>query len=124
MIAAGVYMPEREQLLALRRWMSANHKTYRSSVQKLAAARGAGFTTIDAQELTRMPKGFAADDPAGELVRAKNWGVRASLGPEAALQPSLVKDVLRRMRLAAPLVNTLNEAILGSQTEAVRRPLF
>ena len=111
-IAAGVYMPEREELLALRRWMSEHHVSYRAAVTKLLKTRSAGFETIEAQALTRMPKGFAADDPADELVRAKNWGIRAALAAETALDASLAKEIVRRMRLAAPLVETLNAAIL------------
>ena len=131
MIAAGVYMPEREQLLTIRRWMSENHEAYRASVKKLIKARGAGFEGIDAQELTRMPKGFAKDDPADELVRAKNWGVHASLPAELVLQPTLAREIVRRFKLAAPLVDTLNGAILKvgdtslAESSALgRKPLF
>jgi uncharacterized protein (TIGR02453 family) len=114
-VAAGVYMPEREQLLTIRRWMSENHEAYRASVKKLMKTKGAGaFQAIDAQALTRMPRGFAADDPADELVRAKNWGVRVSLPAELALEPVLAREIVRRFRMAAPLVETLNGAILKS----------
>lgn len=112
MVAAGVYMPQREQLLAIRRWMSAHHEAYRDSVKKLIKARSAGFEAIDADPLTRMPKGFASDDPADELVRAKSWGVHALLSAELALEPTLVREIVRRMRLTAPVVDSLNRAIL------------
>jgi uncharacterized protein (TIGR02453 family) len=131
MIAAGVYMPEREQLLTLRRWMSANHEAYRASVKKLMKARGAGFEDVDAQALTRMPKGFAKDDPADELVRATNWGVHAYMPGELAVEATLVREIVRRMKLSAPLVEMLNGAILKSEDGAVRerramslRPIF
>jgi len=131
MLAAGVYMPEREQLLRLRRWMSANHEAYRASVKKLLKARGAGFEGVDAQALTRMPKGFAKDDPADELVRATNWGVHAYMPAELATEPMLVREIVRRMKLSAALVETLNGAILKDENESVgerversRRPIF
>jgi uncharacterized protein (TIGR02453 family) len=120
MVAAGVYMPEREQLLTIRRWMSAHHEAYRASVKKLLKTRGAGFEAIDAEALTRMPKGFASDDPADELVRAKSWGVHASLPAELALEPVLVREIVRRLRWTAPLVDTLNGAILDGQVDAGR----
>ena len=92
------------------------------------------FTGIDAEALTRMPKGFPSDHPAGELLRAKNWGVHVLLPAETALEPTLVKEIVKRFRLATPLVNALNEAILagthsGSSrsseaTSPLRRPLF
>jgi uncharacterized protein (DUF2461 family) len=120
MVAAGVYMPEREQLLALRRWMSAHHASYRASVGKLLKVRGAGFELSETEALTRMPKGFASDDPADELVRAKSWGVRAWLPAEAALEPTLAREIVRRFRLAAPLIATLNGAMLDREEATVR----
>ncbi len=131
MVAAGVYMPEREQLLTLRRWMSAHHVSYRASVQKLLKAKGAGFELSETEALTRMPKGFASDDPADELVRAKSWGVRAWLPAEAALEPTLAREIVRRLRMVTPLIDTLNGAILARDEAggrgvggAVRKPLF
>jgi uncharacterized protein (TIGR02453 family) len=112
MIAAGCYMPEREQLLALRRWMSAHHERYRATMKKLLKARGAGFEPNGSEALTRMPKGFDRDDPADELVRAKSWGVNASLPAEAVFEPTIVREIVRRFRLTTPLIETLNNAIL------------
>lgn len=131
MVAAGVYMPEREQLLTIRRWMSEHHEEYRANVNKLLRMKSANFSGIEAQALTRMPKGFAPDDPADDLLRAKNWGVHATLPAEAALEPSLAKEIVRRMRASAPLVDMLNGAILAGVREPDRpraeggfRPLF
>jgi uncharacterized protein (TIGR02453 family) len=120
MIAAGVYMPEREQLLQIRRWMSEHQVSYRASVNKLLRMKRMEFTQIDAQALTRMPKGFAADDPAEELVRAKNWGVHATMAAEAALEPTLTKEIVLRMRAMAPLVEMLNGAIFAGAFEKER----
>jgi len=117
MVAAGVYMPEREQLLALRRWMAEHHKEYHALVKTARKSKAAGLTEIEADALTRMPKGFASDHPADELLRAKNWGVRASLPAELALQPMLAREIVRRMRLAAPVVDALNGAVLAGQSK-------
>ncbi len=117
MVAAGVYMPDREQLLSLRRWMSAHHALYRRTLEELLRLRGAGFEPVDPAALTRMPKGFAGDDPGGELIRACNWGVHALLPAELALSPQLVRQVVRRLRRAAPLVEMLNGAILQGAAE-------
>jgi len=132
LISIGVYMPEREQLLAIRRWMADHHTEYRSMLKSLMKTRAGSqsFTFIDAEALTRMPKGFPADHPADELLRAKNWGVHVSLPAETALEPTLGKEIIKRFKLATPLVNTLNEAILaGTNADSppaspFRRPLF
>jgi uncharacterized protein (TIGR02453 family) len=132
MVAAGVYMPEREQLLMVRRWMRAHHESYRASLKKLLKARGATVElSDDAEALTRMPKGFAKDDPADELVRAKSWGVRSLLPAEAVLETTLSREIARRFRMMAPLIETLNGAILHRDDDAsrersmsARKPLF
>jgi uncharacterized protein (TIGR02453 family) len=126
MLAAAVYMPEREQLLKLREWMSANHAAYRKLLKSVVGKK-LGLDAIHGEPLTRMPKGFAADDPADELLRARHWGVRVDLPAEMALEAGFVKQVVRRFKAAAPLVETLNGAILGDLSErerAPRRPLF
>jgi len=117
MVAAGVYMPEREQLLALRRWMAEHYNEYRALLKAARKSKAAGLTEIEADALTRMPKGFASDHPADELLRAKNWGVRASLPAELALEPTLSREIVRRMRLAAPVVDALNGAVLAGQSK-------
>jgi uncharacterized protein (TIGR02453 family) len=137
-IAVGAFMPEREQLLAIRRWMADNHAAYRAMLNKLMKPRNASagngsagsgsadrsartsspfaipFSAIDAEALKRMPKGFSADHPADDLLRAKNWGVRVALPAEAALEPGFKREVIARFRAATPLVDALNSAITGA----------
>ncbi len=138
-VAAGVYMPGPEQLLAVRRWMSANHAAYRkllsaASRQPRKSAKAEGlpvFAAIAPDALTRMPRGFAADDPAGELVRAKNWGVWSSLPAERALESDFSEVIAAMFRRGNPVVSALNEAVLtgGSAVSthspsSPRKPLF
>ena len=111
LVSTGVYMPEREQLRAIREWMSENHESYRAMMKKILKARGMGMTHIDGNALTRMPKGFASEHPADELLRARNWGVHAYLPVEAALKPNFGQEIAKRFRLAAPLIEALNGAI-------------
>ena len=121
LVAAGVYMPEREQLLKIRTWMSANHAAYRKLL-KQATRGGMGLSLSESELLTRMPKGFAADDAADELLRAKNWGVSARLPAELALQPELLGETVKRLKAATAVVGALNGAILGGVDEGERRP--
>ena len=65
-IAAGVYMPEREQLLAIRRHLVEHHEEWR---HMLAGKRLTSMMReFDGQKLTRPTKGFAADNPAMDLL--------------------------------------------------------
>ncbi|QMV18777.1 TIGR02453 family protein [Granulicella sp. 5B5] len=120
LVAAGVYMPEREQLLKIRTWMAENHAAYRKLLK--TAMKGHGLSLSGDDALTRMPKGFAAEHPADELLRAKNWGVSVRLPAELALQPTLLSEVVKRMKAATPVVEALNGAILAGVDEREGRP--
>src|SRR5882757_9584304 len=79
-IAAGVFMPEREQLLAIRRHLVEHHAELRA---RLAGKKmKAMFKEHDGMRLTRPPKGFAPDDPAMDLLVCRQWGVSAHLPVE------------------------------------------
>ncbi len=111
MIAAGCYMPEREQLLAIRRMLMERH----AEVAK--AMRGKGLEPFDGLPLTRAPKGFPPDAPA--LVLQRQWGVSARLPVEAALEAGLVKEITGRFKAALPLVGLLNEPLLSGGKKAL-----
>jgi uncharacterized protein (TIGR02453 family) len=117
-IAAGVYMPGREQLLAIRRHLLDHHEEYRRIVanKKFRAA----LTEFDGAKLTRAPKGFPSDHPALDLLLHRQWGVSAHLPVDRALRPTLVKDIVDRFRLAAPLVDLLNMPLQPRP----KKPLF
>jgi uncharacterized protein (TIGR02453 family) len=120
-LAAGVYMPERDQLLALRRWLAEHHRDYTAQLTKLLRPARTrtfepGFEPIDPDALTRVPKGFCSEHPAADLLRARNWGLRCTLPTPLALEPTLAREITARFRRLAPLVDTLNIAILSAQT--------
>jgi uncharacterized protein (TIGR02453 family) len=118
LVAAGVYMPEREQLLAIRRYLQEHHEEFRA-VMKGKKLRSL-MKESDGMALTRPPKGFAADDPAMDLLMNKQWGVSATLPVERAMKATLVKDVVERFKAAAPMIEFLNTPLLGKP----KRPMF
>jgi uncharacterized protein (TIGR02453 family) len=121
-VAAGAFMPDAEQLLAIRRFLMEHHEKYR----KLAQARALRRLLKDEESgepLSRSPKGFPAEHPAAALYRQKRWGFSASLEPEMALKPEFAKMVAGYFRAAAPLVALLNGPLVA-KAERPRRPLF
>lgn len=110
-IAAGAYMPSPDQLLAIRRHIERNHKQLRAILgdKKVKAA----MNEFDGHKLSRAPRGFPADSPALDLLVYRQWGVSATLPAEFATQPKLLKEIVRRFQLAAPLVDFLNAGITG-----------
>lgn len=117
--AAGVYMPDKNQTLAIRRMLLERHADYCRLVTA-NAVRAAGLAEFDGLRLTRAPKGFPREHPALDLVQQRQWGLSAQLPIADALDPGLVKHVVACFKAATPLVELLNSPLLGGE----RKPLF
>jgi uncharacterized protein (TIGR02453 family) len=99
-------MPEKEQLLAIRRRLLEHHVEWKRLIEDKRLLRA--FKVHDPMALTRAPKGFPEDHPAMEWIKWRQWGVTAHLPAETALKPGLAEEIEKRFRLAAPLVDFLN----------------
>jgi uncharacterized protein (TIGR02453 family) len=118
LVAAGVYMPEREQLLAIRRYLAEHHAEFRA-VMKAKKLRSL-MEEHDGLPLTRAPKGFPEEHPAIDLLKNRQWGLSSRLPAERALKATLVKDVVERFKAAAPMIAMLNTPLVGKP----KRPMF
>lgn len=111
-IAAGAYMPEKEQLASIRHWLLDHHQDFRKLLQSQKVRRT--FEEFEGNALTRPPKGFPAEHPAIDLVRCRQWGLAATLPAAAALKPDLAAQVIRHFRIAAPVVDALNTPLAAA----------
>jgi uncharacterized protein (TIGR02453 family) len=111
-VAAGAYMPEKEQLAAVRHWLLDHHVEFRKLLKKPAVRKA--FVEFEGNPLTRPPKGFPAEHPALDLVRCRQWGLSATLPANTALDRKLAEILIRHFRLAAPIVDALNTPIAAS----------
>ncbi len=123
-IAAGVYMPEREQLLAIRRYLSAAGGDHHGALRKLLADTrlSSVMTAFDGLKLTRAPKGFEPEDAAIDLLLCRQWGVSATLPAEEALKPGFGKMIADRFKRATPLLTLLNTPLIGTSRD-VKEPV-
>jgi uncharacterized protein (TIGR02453 family) len=108
-VAAGAYMPEKEQLAQIRHWLLDNHEAFRALLKKPAVRKA--FSEFEGNALTRPPKGFPCDHPALDLIQCRQWGLAATLPPKVALEAKFADLVIRHFRLAAPIVDALNTPI-------------
>jgi uncharacterized protein (TIGR02453 family) len=111
-IAAGAYMPEKEQLAAIRHWLLDHHAEFRKLLARPAVRKT--FTEFEGNALTRPPKGFPCDHPALDLVQCRQWGLSATLPAAAALKPDIAAVIIRHFKLAAPIVDALNTPIAAA----------
>lgn len=113
-IAAGSYMPEKDQLTAIRHWLLDHHQEFRKLLQSPRVRRT--FEEFEGNALTRPPKGFPKDHPALDLIQCRQWGLAATLPSSEALKPTLAATVIRHFRIAAPIVDALNSPIAAAQS--------
>ena len=111
-VAAGAYMPEKDQLSAIRHWLLDNHAEFRKLVNKPAVRKA--FKEFEGEKLSRPPKGFPKDHPALDLIQCRQWGLSATLPAAAALKPDLAATIIGYFKLAAPMIDALNTPIAAS----------
>jgi uncharacterized protein (TIGR02453 family) len=109
-VAAGAWMPDKEQLAAIRHWLLDHHGEFRKILQTAAIRKV--FSEFEGNALTRAPQGFPKEHPALDLIRCRQWGVSTTLPTTTALEPDFSVMLARCFRVATPLVEALNAPIL------------
>lgn len=108
-IGGGVYMPPPEVLRAIRHHLAEHHAEFRKIVGSRAVRQL--FGELQGEELSRVPKGFAKDHPAEDLLRRKQFLLYIELPAEVAATPGLFGEVEKRFRAMAPFVDFLNAPV-------------
>ena len=114
-IAGGMYMPGPPELAAVRKAIAEDERAFRKLLLAPDVKKHAG--ALHGETLSRVPRGFDADHPAADLLRMKQWYFDVKLPAEAALSPSIRKQVTTRFRAMAPVVHFLNNAALAAARE-------
>jgi len=112
-IAAGAYMPEKDQLAQIRHWMLDHHQEFRVLLKKPSVRRT--FQEFEGNALTRPPKGFPSEHPGMDLIRCKQWGLATTLPAKTALNKDFATTIIKHFKIAAPVVDALNSPIAAAQ---------
>ena len=105
-IGGGIYMPEPSVLLAIRNHIAENHAEVRRILATARVRRLLG--ELQGSQLARVPKGFACDHPAADLLRFKQFILYTTLPPEVATSPKLQPEIVDRFRAIVPFLRFLN----------------
>jgi uncharacterized protein (TIGR02453 family) len=111
-IASGAYMPGPDELFAIRTWLTENHAKFSKAAKGPETLMG----KLHGESLVRSPKGFDPAHPAAELVRMKSWLYWIELDLKLAESPKLLGEVIKRFRIAAPVVEMLNSPLGKSRS--------
>lgn len=109
LVFGGVYMPEREELLAYRTLLQDRHEELQEILRDPKLRRMVG--QLQGEKLSRMPKGFPTDHPAESLLRGKQWYLENTLDPCTVTSPKLLPELSKHFQVMAPMVEFLNQAL-------------
>ncbi len=116
-VGGGVYMPSPETLRAIRGHLADRHADFRRIVKAPAVRRL--LCELHGEQLSRIPKGFAADHPAADLLRFKLYLLYIELPPDLATTPAIQTEIVKRFRAITPFLDFLNTPLLG-QAKKIR----
>jgi uncharacterized protein (TIGR02453 family) len=117
---AGVWGPDRDELLAYRTLLRDNHEEFEAILSNKALRKSVG--QLQGEQLSRMPKGFTVDHPAEALLRQKQWYLESTLDIGLLTTPRVIPELAKRFALMAPLVEFLNRPF--AQKEKRKKMLF
>ena len=115
-IGGGVYMPQPPELLAIRNHIAQKHEEFRRILRARQVRQL--FGGMQGDQLSRVPKGFACDHPAADLLRFKQLILYVELPPDLATTPALYTEIVKRFRAMSPFL-----AFLTASAAAARKKM-
>ncbi|HEY2496933.1 MAG TPA: DUF2461 domain-containing protein [Candidatus Angelobacter sp.] len=106
LVFAGVYSPDRDELLAYRTLLQENHEELNAILANKTLRKM--FGGLQGEQLSRMPKGFPFDHPAEGLLRQKQWYLESTFDIALLTTPRVVPKLAKRFAVMAPMVEFLN----------------
>jgi uncharacterized protein (TIGR02453 family) len=121
-VAGGIYRPDRDTLLAVRRHIAANTAAFRATYENRKVKKLLG--ELQGESLSRVPKGFDADHPAADLMKRKHYLLDTQLDAKLATTPRLLREVAARIEAMTPFIEFLNEPLLRRKAKQKRDEQF
>ena len=105
----GVWMPPRPALNRIRQSLADDHEGFADIVRAPAFKRRFGELERE-HVLTRTPRGFAPDHPAGDWLRFQSFTAGRALAKEELTSPKLPQILAKSFEAMTPFVRWLNTA--------------
>lgn len=113
-VAGGLYHPPSPELRATRHHVAENHTALRRIVRNPSFTRR--FGELGGAKLSRAPRGFPPEHPAGDFLRYKDFIVSVTRPAEIALTQDFYKLIVEHFRAMMPLIRFLNTGLRSVST--------
>jgi uncharacterized protein (TIGR02453 family) len=108
-MGGGFYRPEPRHLVRIREHISGTYPAIDRLARAAAFKRAVGV--LDGDRLSRIPRGFAKDDPAAEYLKYKYFLAGCEFPPELATGPRFYPTLVTTFKAIMPLVRFINEPL-------------
>lgn len=110
--AGGMWMPMAPELAKVRQEIDYCYEEFRSLLKAAPFRKRFGDLRLDDEvSLTRMPKGYEADNPAADYLRLKSFIASHPLSDEILISKNASKAIADAFGALTPLVRFLNRAM-------------
>lgn len=111
-VAGGLHTPQPPELQRVRQHIAANYVRFRALVESPAFRRSLGG--LQGESLKRVPRGFAADHPAAQYLKRRQFLGWREFPAAFATSPRFYATVVRSFEQMAPFIRFLNEPLLAA----------
>jgi uncharacterized protein (TIGR02453 family) len=109
-MGGGFYAPEPPHLVRIRQHIADTHPELHRIASAAAFRNAVG--TLEGDRLTRVPRGFATNDPAAEYLKHRNFLAGREFPPEFATSAEFYPTLVATFKAIMPLVRFLNEPLV------------
>ncbi|MBO9153107.1 DUF2461 domain-containing protein [Chitinophaga sp. GCM10012297] len=107
-VAGGLWMPEAPVLKKVRQEIDYNFEEFQGIVGQKDFIRV--FGKVNGDSLKSAPQGYHEDNPAIAYIKLKSLVVNSGFTDEETIQPTLVREILKKFAVMQPFINFLNHA--------------
>jgi uncharacterized protein (TIGR02453 family) len=106
LVGGGIYAPGPAELLAVRGHIAQHAQGLQKILREPRFRRL--FKEMTGEKLKRVPKGFAADHPAADLLVYKQFLAGTLLPPDIVTTPKLFRELVKHFQAITPFLRYLN----------------
>ena len=109
-MGGGFWAPPAPQLVRIREHIAGTHPELESLTRERGFKRVLG--TLEGEKLTRVPRGYARDDPAAEYLKFRQFLAGREFPPEFATSAEFYPALVETYKAIMPLIRFLNEPLV------------
>lgn len=110
-VGGGVYMPEPNDLLDIRKEIHYHLPEWKKIAKDKSFLKVFPDGVQSPEILTRVPKGFDANDPAEEYIRMKGFFTYLTFSDEELISGKAEKKIFKAYESTLPLIRFINKAL-------------